>query len=95
MLDSSNTGVLHKGPGKGNCYALGGLGKQISSYFPSLIAVWQNNLLLKRSCSLRSALMTEFPRKSNRVSRLEALAFAFATALVALIAVGVVPGLHG
>jgi hypothetical protein len=39
--------------------------------------------------------MTEFPRKPNRVSRLEALAFAFATALVALIAVGVVPGLHG
>jgi hypothetical protein len=38
--------------------------------------------------------MTEFPHKSKRVSRLEAWAFALATVLVALIAVGVMPRVH-
>jgi hypothetical protein len=39
--------------------------------------------------------VTEFPHKAKRVSRLEAWAFALATTLVALIAIGVVPGVHG
>ena len=39
--------------------------------------------------------MTDFPHKPKRVSRLEAWAFALATTLVALIAVGVLPGVHG
>jgi hypothetical protein len=36
-------------------------------------------------------LMTEFPHQPKRVSRLEVCAFALAAALVALIAIGVVP----
>jgi hypothetical protein len=39
--------------------------------------------------------MTEFPNKPKRVSRLEAWAFALATTLVALIAIGVLPGVRG
>ena len=39
--------------------------------------------------------MTEFPHKPKGVSRLEAWAFALATAFVVLIAIGVVPGVHG
>ena len=42
----------------------------------------------------RSAPMTDLPHEPKRVSRLEAWAFVFATALVALIAVGVVPHVH-
>ena len=38
--------------------------------------------------------MSDFPRKSKRVSGLEVSALALATALVALIAVGVVPHVH-
>jgi hypothetical protein len=38
--------------------------------------------------------MTDFPHEPKRVSRLEAWAFALATVLVALIAVGVVPHVH-
>ncbi len=39
--------------------------------------------------------MTEFPHEPKGVSRLEAWAFALATTLVVLIAVGVVPRVHG
>ncbi len=39
--------------------------------------------------------MTDFPNEPKRVSRLEAWAFTLATVLVALIAVGIVPRLHG
>jgi hypothetical protein len=39
--------------------------------------------------------MTHIPHRPKGVSRLEAWAFALATALVALIAIGVVPGVHG
>ena len=39
--------------------------------------------------------MTDFPHDPKRVSRLEAWAFALATTLVALIAIGVLPGVHG
>jgi hypothetical protein len=38
--------------------------------------------------------MTDFPHEPERVSALEAWALALATALVALIAVGVVPHVH-
>ena len=38
--------------------------------------------------------MSDVPRKSERVSGLEAWALALATALVALIAVGVIPHVH-
>ncbi len=38
--------------------------------------------------------MTDFPHEPERVSRLEAWALALATALVALIAVGIVPHVH-
>jgi hypothetical protein len=38
--------------------------------------------------------MSDFPHKPKRVSGLEAWMFAFATALVALIVVGVVPQVH-
>jgi hypothetical protein len=38
--------------------------------------------------------MSDFPHKSERVSGLEACALALATALVALIAVGVVPHVY-
>jgi hypothetical protein len=38
--------------------------------------------------------MSDFPHKPERVSGLEAWALAFATALVALIVVGVVPQVH-
>jgi len=38
--------------------------------------------------------MSDPPDKRKRVSRLEAWAFAFATALVALITIGVVPTVH-
>jgi hypothetical protein len=38
--------------------------------------------------------MSDFPHKSERVSGLEAWALALATALVALIAVGVVPHVY-
>jgi hypothetical protein len=38
--------------------------------------------------------MTDFPHEPKRVSRLEAWAFALATVLVALIAVGAVPRVH-
>ncbi len=39
--------------------------------------------------------MTDLSHEPKRVSRLEAWAFALATVLVALIAIGVVPGVHG
>ena len=39
--------------------------------------------------------MTESPRKPKGISRLEAWAFALATALVVLIAIGVFPRVHG
>jgi len=39
--------------------------------------------------------MTNSPHKVKGVSRLEAWAFALATTLVALIAIGVLPGVHG
>jgi hypothetical protein len=39
--------------------------------------------------------MADLQHQPKRVSRLEAWAFALATALVALIAIGVVPGVHG
>jgi hypothetical protein len=39
--------------------------------------------------------MTEFPHKRKGVSRLEAWAFALATGLVALIAIGVLPRVFG
>jgi hypothetical protein len=39
--------------------------------------------------------MPDLQHQPKRVSRLEAWAFALATALVALIAIGVVPGVHG
>jgi len=39
--------------------------------------------------------MTDFPHEPKRISRLEAWAFALATTLVALIAIGVVPRVHG
>jgi hypothetical protein len=39
--------------------------------------------------------MTDLRHEPKRVSRLEAWAFALATALVVLIAIGVVPGVHG
>ena len=39
--------------------------------------------------------MTEFPHEPKGVSRLEAWAFALATTLVLLIAVGVLPRVHG
>jgi hypothetical protein len=39
--------------------------------------------------------MTHKPHQPNRISRLEVWAFALATTLVALIAVGIVPRLHG
>jgi hypothetical protein len=68
--------------------------EQKSSYFPVLIAVLKNNLLLSGSCRWMGAVpMSDLPRKSERVSGLEVWAFALATTLVALIAVGVVP--HG
>lgn len=38
--------------------------------------------------------MTDFSHEPERISRLETWALAFATALVALIAVGVVPHVH-
>jgi hypothetical protein len=38
--------------------------------------------------------MSDFPHESERISRLEAWALAFATALVALIAIGIVPHVH-
>jgi hypothetical protein len=38
--------------------------------------------------------MSDFSHKSERVSALEAWALALATALVALIAIGVVPHMH-
>jgi hypothetical protein len=38
--------------------------------------------------------MSDFPNKSERVSGLETWALALATALVALIAVGVIPHVH-
>ena len=39
--------------------------------------------------------MTDFPHEPKRVSRLEAWAFALATVLVALIAIGVLPRVFG
>ena len=39
--------------------------------------------------------MTDFPHEPKRASRLEAWAFALATVLVALIAIGVLPRVHG
>ena len=39
--------------------------------------------------------MTGYPHKPKRISRLEAWVFALATALVALIAIGVLPRVHG
>ena len=39
--------------------------------------------------------MTRLPEKPKGVSRLEAWAFALATTLLALIAIGVLPGVHG
>jgi hypothetical protein len=38
--------------------------------------------------------MSDFPHESERISGLEAWALAFATALVALIAIGIVPHAH-
>lgn len=96
LQDSSATGVLCTGAGKGNCYALSDLMEQKSSYFPVLIAVLKNNLLLRGSCcgKLGAVPMSDVPHKSERVSGLEAWALALATALIALIAVGVVPHVH-
>src|SRR5262245_58096588 len=96
MRLSSVTGVLHNGSREGNCYAAGRPRKQISSYFRALIAVLQNNLLLigSRGSVTGAGPMTDFPHKSERVSALEAWALALATALVALIAIGIVPHVH-
>ena len=73
-----------------------GLGKQISSYFRALIAVLQNNLLLSgsRGSVTGAGPMSDFPNESERISGLEAWALAFAMALVALIAIGIVPHVH-
>jgi hypothetical protein len=38
--------------------------------------------------------MSDFPHKRERISGLEAWAFAFAAALVVLIVVGIVPQVH-
>jgi hypothetical protein len=38
--------------------------------------------------------MSDFPHKGERISGLEAWTFAFATALVVLIVVGIVPQVH-
>jgi hypothetical protein len=46
---TGSTGVLHKLAGKGNCYIDRTKKQEISSYFPTLIAVAQNNLLFSRS----------------------------------------------
>ena len=47
--DSSATGVLHSATPKGNFFTFRGHRKRICSYFPVLIAVSQNNLLLMGS----------------------------------------------
>ena len=93
---SSVTGVLHNTSGEGKCYAAGPPKKQISSYFRALIAVLQNNLLLNgsRSSVTGAGPMSDFPHESERISGLEAWALALATALVALIAIGIVPHVH-
>ena len=73
------------------------LRKQISSYFRALIAVLQNNLLLigsRGSCEREQARCPISSHESERISRLEAWALALATALVALIAIGIVPHVH-
>src|SRR5262245_30773736 len=93
---SSGTGGVHKGSGEGRCCAAGRLSKHMSSCCRALIAVLQNNLLL--SGSRRSVTgagpMSDCPHESERISGLEAWAPAFATALVALIAIGIVPHVH-
>ena len=96
MRLSSVTGVLHNTSGKGNCYAVGRPGKQISSYFRALIAVLQNNLLVigSRGSVTGADPMSDFPHEPERISGLEAWALALATALVALIAIGIVPHVH-
>ena len=93
---SSVTGVLHNTSREGNCYAACPLKKQISSYFRALIAVLQNNLLLNgsRGSVTGAGPMSDFPHDSERISGLEAWALALATALVALIAIGIVPHMH-
>ena len=96
MRLSSVTGVLHNASGEANCYAGGRLKKQISSYFRALIAISQNNLLLSgsRGSVAGAGPMSDFPHESERISGLEAWALALATALVALIAIGIVPHVH-
>lgn len=96
MRLSSVTGVLHNASGEANCYAGGRLKKQISSYFRALIAVFQNNLLLSgsRGSVTGAGPMSDFSHEPERISRLEAWSLALATALVALIAIGIVPHMH-
>src|SRR4249920_238792 len=96
MRLSSVTGVLHNPSREGNCYAAWGPKKQISSYFRALIAVLQNNLLLigSRGSVTGASPMSDFSHEPERISRREAWALALATALVALIAIGIVPHVH-
>jgi hypothetical protein len=46
---TGSTGVLCKAAGKGNCCVAQTRKQEISSYFPALIAVAQNNLLFSPS----------------------------------------------
>ena len=86
---------LHRARGKENVVLTGALWKQKSSYFSVLIAVLKNNLLLTGSCCWNGSCSDErFPQQVERVSGLEAWALALAPALVALIAVGVIPHVH-
>src|SRR4029078_11571489 len=96
MRLSSVTGVLHNASGEGKCYAAWCRRKQISSYFRALIAVFQNNLLLSgsRGSVTGAGPMSDFSHEPERISRLEAWSLALAPALVALIAIDIVPHMH-
>src|SRR6185312_5062969 len=71
--DSTGLGVLPAPAKWGNCCILDAGKREISSYFPGVIAVLQNKLLLHGSCRLSGAAMSttyapgSLPRRADNV----------------------------
>jgi hypothetical protein len=83
----------------GNCFTREGKEQEISSYFPRLIAVSRNKFLFEGPCLLRleATPVTDFPHHPQRLLarlRLDSWAVAIATALLALILLGILPRIH-
>jgi hypothetical protein len=95
-VKTGSTGVLPKPAATGNCYATDAWNREISSYFPWVIAIAQNKLLFTGSCRPCGSLkaVSDFPQEQRHLLAdisPDGWVAAVATALLAFVLLGILP----